>query len=154
MGRNSVEATKASRIWAVRARRAALLVRLAGLRVCALPWALFFVDFALEELEDCAVAWGLALVVDWPAIGVAASSAESAPASQRAGHGTGFGEVTTLMSPLYAEFTSVGQRRTSRVTGTGADDAGRGRIGATGALAGLVPRAVVRYTQGLRTGTV
>jgi hypothetical protein len=119
MGRNSVEATKASLMRAVRARRAALTAGLAGFLI-ALPVRLAGLVALLPTLDGCFVfctgccavflfaveeAVPAGLVVeppeDCPAIGNTIIEKESRPAKQReASRETEIGEDVTLISSL------------------------------------------------------
>jgi hypothetical protein len=97
MGRNSVEATNACRMRAVRAVLAALLAR--ALLLLLLPgFVLFFFAVAVCPL-------GFADEVDevdevWPATGATAISVASAPASHRGDLDARVVEFATFISPL------------------------------------------------------
>jgi hypothetical protein len=119
MGRNSVEATKASLMRAVRARRAALTAGLAGL-LAALPVRLADLVAFLPSLDGCFVfctdccavflfaveeAVPAGLVVeppeDCPASGNTTIKKESRPARQcEASRETEVGEDVTLISSM------------------------------------------------------
>jgi len=171
MGRSSVEATKACLMRAVRARRAALLVRLACF--LALPAVLLagfdaFVPAAAGLLVFCAgfPAAFFAVVavsagggaeppfadplVDCAETGRTIISQGNRTAMQReASRGAGVEDFTKLMPSLYAAFGLLRSARTSAVTAKYA------RMGATAPVphipdvegAGLVPGLVVRYTR-------
>ena len=116
MGRNSVEATKASLIRAARARRAALTAGLAGFLAAFRVWAADFEDvlpglfvfcvdfgagffFAVEEA--CPAGLVVELLDDCPATGSTIINMESRPARQlEAKRETVVGEDATLISSL------------------------------------------------------
>jgi hypothetical protein len=143
MGRNSVEATKASLIRAVRARLAALTAGLAGFLVAALPdlpagFTVFVPDlagvFALGAgfffaVEDACPA-GLVVeapfvepLVDCPVTGSTIIKKENRPARQKnASRETEVGEDETLISSLYLLPAACGAaQRRQRTTGVTAN---------------------------------
>jgi hypothetical protein len=92
MGRNSVEATNA---WRIRAVRAALAARLARVLLFLRGFVLFFVVVAVWPL-------GFADEVDevvevWPATGATAISTASPAVSHRTGPGARVGEFATFI---------------------------------------------------------
>jgi hypothetical protein len=115
MGRNSVEATKASLMRAVRARLAALTagltgflaalpVRPAGFVVFLLVWAGFFVSctgFFFVVVDACPAGLVAEPSVDCPATGSTINKKESKPAKKReAACETVVGEDANLISSL------------------------------------------------------
>jgi hypothetical protein len=123
MGRSSVEATKACRMRAVLARRAALVVRLTGflalLAVVLAVFEVFLPDgagfvvfctgfFAVEEAEPAGAAAAPEFadpLADCAATGSAIISQDNKTAKQReASRGAGAGEFIKLITSLYAAF--------------------------------------------------
>jgi hypothetical protein len=111
MGRNSVEATKASLIRAVRTRRAALTLGLADLLavgcdlVAVLPVGAGLVavgeGFSAVDGAGAAGAAAVPPLGDCPATGDTVISKESSPAMKRAARrATGVGEDENLISSL------------------------------------------------------
>jgi len=108
MGRNSVEATKASLIRAVRARLAALTAGLTGFlgALCVWPadfevFLLFLAGFFFVVEEACPAGLVVELPEDCPTTGDTINKKESKPAKKReAASETVVGEDATLISSL------------------------------------------------------
>jgi hypothetical protein len=105
MGRNSAEATNACLIRAVRAARADLPARV-------FPFLADFVDFVVFLALVEAAAEPALVCAD---TGDKASNAARTPQSQRAASGLEFGEFTTLIHSLYAEFAFRAMRESQPV---------------------------------------
>jgi hypothetical protein len=101
MGRSSVDATKACLILAVRADRAALPARVAGLFPFALDLTGLFAVFGFDFAEAAGFPdEGEELAELCAETGSRAISVESTTARQRVTSGAGVGEVAALMFPL------------------------------------------------------